>query len=334
VSASKALFFAVLFVFVPSSIYAQAPAGLTATLACTRQAVGGAESFPIKLTIANESHAPNVAFDRADVLSSRSLVAATYEKKGHWVTIHDEPAGGKLELRPGESFAITFKVTMPEALTKTPSGLLVQWVGRGALDGLRSNELTVAIREDKNPTAAIDTSEGLIVLELWPDKAPNHVANLLTLAKSGFYDGKLFHRVIPNFMVQTGCPLGTGTGDPGYKIAAEFNDTPFAKGVLGMARAGDPDSAGSQFFICVADSPDVKSLDKKYTAFGRVIEGQDVADKIAASPRDMQKGDRPYKDVVMRRVTVALPATYTLTEVKKVGAAAPANKPESRPEKP
>src|SRR5262249_11844128 len=162
-----------------------------------------------------------------------------------------------------------------------------------------SNEINISVREDKNPTVALTTSEGTIVLELWPDKAPNHVANLITLAKSGFYDGRLFHRVIPNFMVQTGCPLGTGTGDPGYKIAAEFNEAPFAKGVLGMARSADNDSAGSQFFICVADSPEVKSLDHKYTAFGKVIEGQDIADKISMVPRDTQKGDRPFKDVTL-----------------------------------
>lgn len=331
-SASKALILAILSAVVPSVSLAQGPAGVTVTLACARQAVGAAEAFPVKLTVTNDSHAPAVSFDRADLVSGRSLVAATYEKKGHWVIVKDALASGKVELRPGESFSISAMVTMPEALTKTPAGLLVQWAGRGGFDGMRSNEINVAIREDRNPTLTLDTSEGVIVLELWPDKAPNHVANMVTLATAGFYDAKIFHRVIPNFMVQTGCPQGNGMGDPGYKIPAEFSDTAFAKGTLGMARAGDPDSAGSQFFICVADSPDVKALDKKYTAFGRVIEGQDIADKIAVAPRDTQKGDRPFKDIVLRKASATLPASYTLPVVRKVGDA-PATKPESAPEK-
>jgi peptidyl-prolyl cis-trans isomerase B (cyclophilin B) len=308
-----------------------AASGLTAALVCTRQAVSPSEAFPVKITIANESRSPSASFERADVVSPKSLVAAAYDKKGQWVGVRAVPEPGRIELRPGETFTMSVLVTMPEALTKTPNALLVQWVGRGALEGIRSNEVSVSIREDRNPTVALDTSEGIIVLELWPEKAPNHVANLITLAKAGFYDGRLFHRVIPNFMIQTGCPQGTGAGDPGYKIAAEINDAPFAKGVLGMARSSEMDSAGSQFFICVADSNEVKSLDKKYTAFGRVIEGQDVADKIALVPRDTQKGDRPYKDVTLRKATVTMPASYQLPEVKKVGAA-PATKPASRPE--
>ena len=213
-------------------------------------------------------------------------------------------------------------MTLPAELTKNPSALLVQWVGTGGLAGVRSNELNVAVRAEQNPTVTLETGEGTIVLELWPDKAPNHVANFLTLAQKGFYDGRIFHRVIPNFMVQTGCPLGTGMGDAGYKIAAEFNDAPYVKGVLGMARSDTPDSAGSQFFICVADSPQVKSLEKQYTAFGRVIEGQEIADKISMVARDTQKGDRPFKDVPLKKVTASLPASYVLPPVKKVGMAA------------
>jgi peptidyl-prolyl cis-trans isomerase B (cyclophilin B) len=301
--------------------------GVAVTIACTRQAVAAAEVFPIKLTVTSES-AP-IAFDRTDLASARCLVAATFERKGQWVTVVEPPAAGRVELRPGETFSMDVRVLLPEALTKTPTSLLVQWVGSGALESLRSNEINVAVRSDQNPTATLETSEGTIVLELWPEKAPNHVANFLTLAKSGFYDGRIFHRVISNFMVQTGCPQGTGMGDPGYKIPAEFNDTSFGKGILGMARADSPDSAGSQFFICVADSPQVKSLDKQYTAFGRVIEGQEAADKISMVPRDMQK-DRPYKDVALRKVTVSLPSSYTLPPVRKVGD--PPARPESAPE--
>lgn len=147
--------------------------------------------------------------------------------------------------------------------------------------------------------ATIETTEGTIELELWPDKAPNHVDNFEKLAADGFYDGLVFHRVIPDFMVQTGCPLGTGTGGPDWTVDAEFNDASFKKGTLGMARSSDPNSAGSQFFICVADCD---WLDGQYTAFGRVTGGQDVADAVSAVPRD--SNDRPHDDIVMERVTV------------------------------
>lgn len=150
-----------------------------------------------------------------------------------------------------------------------------------------------------NQTATIETSQGTIHLELWPDKAPAHVDNFMKLAEQGFYDGLVFHRVIPNFMVQTGCPQGTGTGGPGWNVDAEFHDAPFVTGVLGMARASDPNSAGSQFFICVANTP---QLTGEYTAFGKVTAGQDVADAISAVDRD--GSDRPLADIVMSKVSV------------------------------
>jgi peptidyl-prolyl cis-trans isomerase B (cyclophilin B) len=147
--------------------------------------------------------------------------------------------------------------------------------------------------------ATIQTSQGQIEVELWADKAPNHVANFKKLADDGFYDGLIFHRVIPDFMVQTGCPQGTGTGGPGWNVDAEFNDASFTKGVLGMARSASPNSAGSQFFICVADCD---WLDGQYTAFGKVTSGQDVADAISAVDRD--HGDRPFDVIKMEKVTV------------------------------
>ena len=147
--------------------------------------------------------------------------------------------------------------------------------------------------------ATIATNKGTIELELWPDKAPNHVANLEKLAKDGFYDGLVFHRVIPGFMIQGGCPDGTGRGGPGWNVDAEFNDAPFMKGVLGMARSASPNSAGSQFFICTADAP---HLTGQYTAFGTVAAGQDVADAIAAVDRD--GNDRPHSDIVIEKITV------------------------------
>jgi peptidyl-prolyl cis-trans isomerase B (cyclophilin B) len=148
--------------------------------------------------------------------------------------------------------------------------------------------------------ATVETSLGTIELELWPDTALNHVANFKKLADAGFYDGLVFHRVIPDFMVQTGCPDGTGMGGPGWTVDAEFGDTPFVKGTLGMARSASPDSAGSQFFVCVADAT---WLNGQYTAFGRVTAGQDVADAISRVPRDAR--DRPKQAVVMQRVTVS-----------------------------
>ena len=147
-----------------------------------------------------------------------------------------------------------------------------------------------------NEVAVIKTSEGEMVIEFWPDVAPKTVENFKTLAKKGFYDGTCFHRVIKGFMIQGGDPLTKdpnmeprwGTGDPGYKIKAEFNDRHHDRGVISMARSNDPDSAGSQFFICHGNP---RFLDRQYTAFGKLIKGDDVLEKIATTP--MAPGDRP-----------------------------------------
>lgn len=143
--------------------------------------------------------------------------------------------------------------------------------------------------------ATIETRLGKIVLSFMPDKAPMHVKNFITLAESGYYDGSPFHRVIPGFMIQGGDPTGTGTGGPGYTIKAEFNDVKHVPGILSMARTRDPNSAGSQFFIMVAVST---QLDGQYTAFGKVVEGQDVADKIAREPRNRR--DQPNVPIEMK----------------------------------
>lgn len=142
---------------------------------------------------------------------------------------------------------------------------------------------------ENTPGAVIKTSYGNMTLEFFPEKAPNHAKNFLDLAKKGFYDGCTFHRVIPGFMIQGGCPnskqdaSGTpGTGGPGYNVDAEFNEISHKRGVLSMARSQDPNSAGSQFFIVVKDS---LFLDGQYTAFGRVVDGMDAADKIVALPK-------------------------------------------------
>ena len=147
---------------------------------------------------------------------------------------------------------------------------------------------------------------GEIVIRFLPDKAPGHVSNFARLAREGVYDGTIFHRVIPGFMIQGGDPLSKdddpsndGTGDAGYKIKAEFSDVPHKRGIVSMARGGHPDSAGTQFFIVVKDSP---FLDGQYSVFGEVIEGLEVADAIVKQPRDSR--DRPLENVVMTRVTV------------------------------
>lgn len=152
--------------------------------------------------------------------------------------------------------------------------------------------------------AVIETQFGNIEIEFFPDKAPGHVKNFVTLAKTGFYNGTLFHRVIPGFMIQGGDPNSKspdrdihGTGGPGYTINAEFNDTPHARGILSMARASNPNSAGSQFFIVVKDA---QFLDGQYTAFGKVVKGMDVADKIVNVPRDPR--DNPIEPVSMKIV--------------------------------
>ena len=155
--------------------------------------------------------------------------------------------------------------------------------------------------------AVIKTNLGTMVLEFYPEVAPKHVENFKTLAKKGFYDGTAFHRVIRGFMIQGGDPLTKddanmarwGTGDPGYKIKAEFNDKPHVRGVLSMARSQDPDSAGSQFFIC---HDNAGSLDHKYTAFGKLIKGDDVLEKIATT--ETAPGDRPVKKVTVESIKI------------------------------
>ena len=158
------------------------------------------------------------------------------------------------------------------------------------------------IKKMSETRAVIETRFGNIELKFFPNVAPNHVTNFLELAKKGFYDGTTFHRVIPRFMIQGGDPNSKnpdrskhGMGGPGHTIKAEFNDKPHKRGTLSMARAADPDSAGSQFFICVADS---YFLDKQYTVFGEVTSGMDVVDKIVSQQRD--KNDNPLERTEMK----------------------------------
>jgi peptidyl-prolyl cis-trans isomerase B (cyclophilin B) len=163
-----------------------------------------------------------------------------------------------------------------------------------------------------NEVAVIKTSEGEMIAEFWPEVAPNTVENFKKLARSGFYDGTAFHRIVKDFMIQGGDPLTKdpakesryGTGDPGYKIKAEFNDRSHERGVLSMARSSDPDSAGSQFFICLAN---VSRLDHQYTTFGKIIKGDDVLGKIGdteVTTSDSGERSKPTKRVTVESIKI------------------------------
>jgi peptidyl-prolyl cis-trans isomerase B (cyclophilin B) len=165
------------------------------------------------------------------------------------------------------------------------------------------------IMEKKNPIVTITMENGdIIKAELYPETAPISVANFIDLIEKHFYDGLSFHRVIKGFMIQGGCPDGTGMGGPGYQIKGEFrqngvaNDLKHTAGVLSMARSAHPDSAGSQFFIMHKDAP---HLDGSYAAFGKVIEGMDAVDRIAETKTDYQ--DRPKQSQIIKTVTIELP---------------------------
>jgi peptidyl-prolyl cis-trans isomerase B (cyclophilin B) len=163
--------------------------------------------------------------------------------------------------------------------------------------------VTQSATPTKTPTATIETSEGPITVEFWPDVAPNHVQNFLDLARKGFYNNVIFHRVIPGFMIQGGDPTGTGTGSNGNtRLKAEFNRRPDRKhtrGVLSMARSSDPNSASCQLFIMHQDSP---HLDGQYSAFGKVTQGIEVVDKIVSAPAG--PNDRPKNPAKILKITI------------------------------
>jgi peptidyl-prolyl cis-trans isomerase B (cyclophilin B) len=145
------------------------------------------------------------------------------------------------------------------------------------------------LKEGAKPVVSIELEGGgVIKLELYPDVAPNHCAAMVDLIQKGYYDGLSFHRVVPGFVVQGGCPKGNGSGGPGYKLKAEFNERPHLTGTLAMARTPDPDSAGSQFYICLAPQP---GLDREYTVFGQTTEGMDLVKQV-------RQGDKMVKVTV------------------------------------
>jgi len=162
---------------------------------------------------------------------------------------------------------------------------------------------TKAVRVNTNDVAVIKTSAGEMVVEFWPEVAPKTVENFKKLSREGLYDGTCFHRIIKGFMIQGGDPLSKdpskeavwGTGDPGYKLKAEFNERRHQRGVLSMARSQDPDSAGCQFFICLGDA---SFLDRQYTAFGKLMKGDDVLGRIGDTPVVPSGGGEPSKPTV------------------------------------
>jgi peptidyl-prolyl cis-trans isomerase B (cyclophilin B) len=185
------------------------------------------------------------------------------------------------------------------------------------LTGLALVTATIRAEEKKpmntsNEVAVIKTSEGEMVVQFWTDAAPSTIENFKKLARSGFYDGTIFHRIVKGFMIQGGDPNSKdpakensyGQGDPGYKIKAEFNDHSHERGVISMARGPDPDSAGSQFFICLAPVP---RLDRQYTTFGKLIKGADVLEKIGDIPvtrNSAGETSKPTKRVVIESIKI------------------------------
>jgi peptidyl-prolyl cis-trans isomerase B (cyclophilin B) len=173
------------------------------------------------------------------------------------------------------------------------------------MPGNRKEEVDAAVKDvdfAKNKyQIELDTTLGKITLDLIPDVAPGHCKNIIGLSKIGYYDGVLFHRIIRGFMIQGGCPLGTGTGGPGYNIKAEFNKTPHEAGVLSMARTEDPDSAGSQFFICLDKHG---HLDGKYTAFGKAADAASLAVVRKIGEVKTDRRDRPVSDVTIKTAKV------------------------------
>lgn len=156
------------------------------------------------------------------------------------------------------------------------------------------------------PTVTVETDQGTFRVELWNDVAPGHAENFLKLVRKGFYDGLSFHRILPGFVIQGGCPKGDGTGGPGWQVKAEFNEREHHPGVLSMARSSDPNSAGSQFFVCLTREH-CKHLDRQYTAFGKVTSGMEVVEKIGATPVDPRSGKPKGAPPKMKKVTEDAP---------------------------
>jgi peptidyl-prolyl cis-trans isomerase B (cyclophilin B) len=204
-------------------------------------------------------------------------------------------AGCKKQESPAPAPAAAPAVEQPAPAPATPPAPAAPAAGAGLTKP--ADQLTA--EEMEKMQAVLETSAGTIKFKFFPQQAPNHCRNFIKLAQSGFYNGLIFHRVIPGFMIQGGDPNGNGSGGPGWTVNAEFSDLPHLKGTVSMARTPDPNSAGSQFFICLEPHPD---LNGKYSVFGQVAQGQDVVDKIGATQTGPQ--DRPLEVQAMKKVYI------------------------------
>jgi peptidyl-prolyl cis-trans isomerase B (cyclophilin B) len=201
------------------------------------------------------------------------------------------PVLAKAEGFDGKDFKLGYA---KEILGSEEKGVRVMQAAEKGLDFMK-----MPVEELSKYHVIMSTNQGDMEIEFWPDVAPNHVRNFLDLSYTGFYDGKIFHRVIPGFMIQGGDPTGTGTGSGPRMLKAEFNDKKHLPGVLSMARSSDPNSASCQFFICHKTA---SSLDKQYSGFGQLVSGLDVVDKIVNVKRNTQ--DRPFDQQSIKKCTV------------------------------
>jgi cyclophilin family peptidyl-prolyl cis-trans isomerase len=211
---------------------------------------------------------------------------------------------GRIKLEPNTGTTRTFGIP---AIKNGEYKIIASYQNQG--NEIKANEIKVAAdnKDADDLVAIIYTSLGNITAQFYPEEAPDTIINFINLARKGFYEGLIFHRIVKDFVIQGGCPNGDGSGGPGYNIPAEFNQKPHLTGVLSMARMGNNvNSAGSQFFICLADQ---SRLDGKYTAFGEVIQGKDVVDAIGKVEvaHQTEKGiviDKPVKDVTIKKVFI------------------------------
>ena len=226
--------------------------------------------------------------------SATPAVADTTKAK---TAIQPPPAADTSKAATGTKPTTTTKPDTTKAATRPKEG------GKPVTEAVdpKAPYKSVAFAKGEKPKIVMETTMGKIVLELWPDIAPKHCQSFVYLVNKGFYDTLTFHRIVPGFVIQGGDPLGNGTGGPGYSVPAEFSNKPHEDGVLSMARSQDPNSAGSQFFICLGR---LTSLDNKYTVFGKVIEGLDVVHKIE---KVKTSGERPAEPVKMTKVSVEKP---------------------------
>ncbi len=260
---------------------------LVASVALTAMAQDDAQAAPEKM-----ADSARATMEKASEAAGSMQEGTMEEKKSEAAGMQEEmkkeaaPAAKEAEAKKETMEGEAKSMTTPEEKPKAPA----------EPEDPKAPYKNVTFEKGAKPQVVMETSMGKIVLELWPDIAPKHCQSFAYLINKGFYDSLTFHRIVPGFVIQGGDPLGNGTGGPGYNVPAEFSNKPHEDGVLSMARSNDPNSAGSQFFICLGR---LTSLDNKYTVFGKVIEGLDVVHKIEKVPA---QHERPSEPVYMTKV--------------------------------